>query len=40
MKKTFYYFLLFAGAASLQAQTFVGTTPELKKPLLEKIYRG
>ncbi len=37
MKKTFYYFLLFAGASSLYAQTFVGTTVEKKKPLLEKF---
>lgn len=37
MKKTFYYFLLFAGVSSLSAQTFVGTTVETKKPLLEKF---
>lgn len=37
MKKTFYYFLLLAGTSSLYAQTFVGTTVEKKKPLLEKF---
>ena len=37
MKKTFYYFLLFAGASSLFAQTMVSTQVEKKKPLLEKF---
>lgn len=37
MKKTFYYFLLFAGSTSLFAQTLVGTSVEQKKPLLEKF---
>ncbi|MGB0869525.1 MAG: Omp28-related outer membrane protein [Flavobacteriales bacterium] len=37
MKKTLYYFLFLAGSTAMFAQTFVGTTVEKKKPLLEKF---